>query len=60
MTPATFWLLMLLATVLTVAETAERKKARVLPKGKKTDSKLSNFDGKGACSKIAFHFALVI
>ena len=52
MTPATFWLLMLLASVLTEAETAKKKKARVLPKGKKTDSKLSKLDGSNACDNL--------
>ena len=52
MTPATFRLLMLLASLVTVAETAKKKNARVLPKGTKTDSKLSNLDVSDACNKL--------
>lgn len=52
MSPTAFWLLMLLASVLTLTETTKRRKAQVFPKGKKTDSKLSNLDGREACNKL--------
>ena len=52
MTLTNFWLVVLLVSVSTVAETAKRKKVRVLPKAKKPDSKLINLDGRKAGNKL--------
>lgn len=52
MTLTPFWLVMLLVSVFTKAEAAEREKNRVLTKGKKTDSTLISLDGREACNKL--------
>lgn len=52
MTLTTFWVVMLLVSVFTKAEAAEREKVRVLTKGKKTDSILISLDGKEAFNEI--------
>lgn len=52
MTLTTFWLVMLLVSVFTKVEAAEREKVRVLTKGKKTDSTLISLDGREAFNKL--------